>query len=48
MSVEISPEERKEIKELFPELSDQELERLITALDASIDKVLDNYFDQRL
>ena len=40
----LSNEEVAEIRELFPELSDKELQRFITALDTSIDICLDSYF----
>lgn len=37
-------EQVAEIRVLFPELSDSELGRFISALDTSIDQVLDGYF----
>lgn len=37
-------EEIAEIRELFPELPDKELFSFISALDCTIDKVLDSYF----
>lgn len=40
----LADEEVAEIADLFPELSDQELRRFITALDVSIEQVLDHYF----
>ncbi len=44
MSVTLSREELAEVEELFPDLSEEGLVRLVTALDTSIDIVLDNYF----
>lgn len=40
----LADKEVAEIAELFPELADQELRRFITALDCTIDQVLDTYF----
>lgn len=40
----IQNEEIEEIKILFPELTDIELNKFISALDCTINKVLDSYF----
>lgn len=40
----ISEEELGEIRELFPELSSNDLARFVVALDTSIDQILDHYF----